>query len=459
MTESRSRLNLLSGPEGKTLVRLALPMLLGITAIILFNVVDTYFVGQLGPLPLAAMGFTFPVVFVVISISMGLGIGATSVISRAIGEGDHQRVRRVTTDSLALALVLVLCAAGFGLLTMDPVFSAMGAPRDLLPLIRDYMTPWYLGVGLLVIPMVGNSAIRATGDTRTPSVVMIVAGLVNAVLDPLLIFGLGPFPRLELTGAALSTVLSYAVAFVAALWLLRRREMLDLRHPGLRTALASWGAILHVGLPAAATNLLVPLCAAVLTRMVSGHGPDAVAAFGVAGRLESLAMIGIGALATALTPFVGQNFGAGNHQRVRRGVRQASLMALVWSGAATLLLMLLARPVAGLFSEDPAVVLAVVEYLWVVPLSYGLYGVAQLVNATFNAVNRPLSSAALIVLRLFVLAVPLAYLGSRWWGLVGIFYGMGLANVVVGLAATVAVQRFIARCDAALPAEVQPVGL
>ena len=159
---------LLTEPVGPTLIRLALPMVVGLAAIILFTVVDTFFVGRLGATPLAAMSFCFPVNFVVYSVTMGIGIGTTSVISRAIGEGDQARVRRLTTHALVLALGTVTLIAGIGLVTMDPIFSAMGADATTLPLIREYMTPWLWGVGLLVIPMVGNSAIRATGDTVSP---------------------------------------------------------------------------------------------------------------------------------------------------------------------------------------------------------------------------------------------------------------------------------------------------
>ena len=166
-------------------------MLIGIAAIVLFNVVDTFWVGQLGAAELAAMSFTFPVVMVVFSVSMGIGIGATAVIARALGHGDEDQVRRLTTDALLLANVAVTAVAIGGLLTMDPLFRALGADEATLVLIRQYMVPWYLGVGFLVIPMVGNSAIRATGDTKTPSYVMLVTGLVNAVLDPFLIFGWG----------------------------------------------------------------------------------------------------------------------------------------------------------------------------------------------------------------------------------------------------------------------------
>ncbi|MFH1864288.1 MAG: MATE family efflux transporter, partial [Candidatus Eisenbacteria bacterium] len=217
------------------LARLTAPMILGMVGIHLFHLVDTFFVGRLGTQELAAMSFTFPVVFVIQGMSLGLGLGASAVISRAIGEGDWGRVRRLTTDSLALAFLIVAFLIVVGLFTIDPVFRLMGATDEFMPLIRSYMLVWYPGMIFVVMPMVGNNAIRATGDTRTPSLIMITAACVNGVLDPLFIFGIGPFPRLELAGAALATVIGRSITFTLALLILARRErMLTRSFPGLR---------------------------------------------------------------------------------------------------------------------------------------------------------------------------------------------------------------------------------
>ncbi|WP_428263503.1 MATE family efflux transporter [Haliangium sp.] len=443
-----SRPNLLHGPVGPTLLRLAGPMVLGISAIILFNVVDTFYVGQLGAEPLAAMSFTFPVTFLVMSITMGLGIGTTSVIARAIGTGDRARVRRLTTHALILANLVVVLVAALGLMTMAPLFRIMGATDDLMPMIRAYMVPWFLGVGLLVIPMVGNSAIRATGDTKTPSYVMMVAGLVNVVFDPVLIFGVGPFPRLGIQGAAYATVISWAVTFSAAFWILAKRErMLELSWPRLGALLESWKQVLYIGLPAAGTNVLVPLSGAVLTRLVSSFGAATVAAYGVGNRLESVALIGILAMSTAVTPFVGQNYGASACDRVRAALRFTIKYALLYGAAMLTILVLLSGVLAGAFSDDPAVIAPTRLFLWIVPVSYGPLGLALLVNATFNAVNKPFRAAVLIGVRLFVLAVPLAFIGARVAGVTGLFVGIAVGNLLTGGLAYLMVRRFLRRIE------------
>ncbi|MFT4703893.1 MAG: putative MATE family efflux protein [Bradymonadia bacterium] len=443
MSASKERQHaILNGPIGRTVLELAAPMLIGIAAIMLFNVVDAFWVGQLGAAELAAMSFTFPVVMVVLSLAMGIGIGATAVIARALGEGDEQGVRRLTTDALLLANVSVVVLAIAGLLTIGPLFAALGANPATVELVRQYMVPWYLGVGLLVIPMVGNSAIRATGDTKTPSYIMIVAGVVNAVLDPFLIFGWGPFPQLGLAGAAIATIMSYAGAFVVALWVLGKRErLITLEIPQVSEVLSSWRRILYIGLPAAATNMLGPVSIGMLTRMVSEYGDLSVAAWGIGTRIEGLATIGFGALATAITPFIAQNLGAGNCDRIRQTLSFAVKAAMGWGLGAAVLLALSAGPLAGIFTENPQVSSEARLYMLVIPLSYGTLGIAHIVATSFNALGKPLRASALVATRLLVLAVPLAALGSSIFALPGLFVGIAVANVLIGMLALFVVRK------------------
>ena len=447
MNNQKSEVNkakLLQGPVGKTLISLAMPMAFGIVAIILFTVVDTFYVGRLGAEQLAAMGFTFPISYIVMSIAMGLSVGTSSTIARAIGEGHQLKVQRLATDGLGLAFVIVTCFSLIGLTNLNTIFSMIGAKGEILELISDYMIPWCLGVGLLVIPMVGNGALRATGDTKTPATIMVIAGIVNIVLDPFLIFGIGPFPRLELQGAALATVVSWGVTFTASLWILGKREgMIRLPIFDPKHTFDSWKQILHIGVPAAGANMMEPLSMAVITRMISEYGKEAVAAFGVGGRLEALSLIGIWALSMAMTPFVGQNFGAGNCDRVRAALRFGVKFSLVWGGVTFTVLYFLSGIIAPIFNDNKAVIASVILFLQIIPISYAMYGISTLVNSTFNALGKPLQASLVIILHLFVFVLPLAYLGSKVYGLKGIFVGITVGNAVVGIIAYLMVQKFL----------------
>ncbi len=402
-----------------------------------------------------SMGFTFPISYIVMSIAMGLSVGTSSTIARAIGEGHQLRVQRLATDGLGLAFLIVTCFSLIGLTTLNTIFSLIGAKGEILKLIADYMIPWCLGVGLLVIPMVGNGAIRATGDTKTPATIMIIAGLVNIILDPFLIFGIGPFPRWELRGAALATVTSWAMAFIASLWILGKRErMIRLPVFDPKHTFDSWKRILFIGVPAAGTNMMEPLSMAVITRMISEYGEEAVAAFGVGGRLEALSLIGIWALSTAITPFVGQNFGAGNYDRIRATLRFGVKFSLVWGGVTFTGLYLLSGSIAPIFNDNQAVIASVILFLQIIPISYAMYGISALANSMFNALGKPLQASLVITLHLFVFVLPLAYLGSKVYGLKGIFVGIALGNAVVGIIAYLMVQKFLARVETERESEV-----
>lgn len=439
---------LLVGPVAPTLFRMTLPMVAGILAMMLYNIVDTYFVGRLGGDPLAAMGFTFSITQIIMGFALALMIGTSTVLARLIGAGDGGQVRRITTDGLLLSGCTILVLGGVGILFLDRIFSAMGAQPHLLPTIRQYMVPYFAGVALLAIPMVGNGAIRATGDTKYPSLIMISSAIVNIVLDPLLIFGLGPFPRLELRGAAYATILSWIFTLCAALLILGKREkMLATPFVSVHRILQSWGKILYVAVPVALTNILIPVALAILTAMMATFGPQAVAGFGVGARVEALLLVGPFALTAALSPFVGQNFGAGNHARVREALRSAVLGCWVWCLVGWFILTVSAKFVAGLFSDVPEIQRVIVWYLWILPWSYGAVTTCFQVTTTLNALNKPILSTGITLVRMFGLTIPLAYLGSRLYDQPGLFAGMGISHLLAGLGSLAFVRWFLRRTD------------
>ena len=428
------------------------PMIIGMLSIVAFNLADAYFVGQLGKAQLAAMGYTFPVVIFLGTIARGIGMGASSVLSRAIGQGDSQRVRRLTTDSLILGVLVGAVIAAIGQLTIDPLFSLLGAGPGTLAMIRQYMVIWYPGAVFLTVPMVGNQAIRASGDTFWPSVVMMVSAGLNIVLDPLLIFGWGPVPAMGLQGAAIATVFARFGTLVASLALLHfKKRMLARPTLDLREMLISWKAVLAIGVPAGATQTLFPISRLALTSFIAQFSVDrkaAVAAFGTGTRIEALAMLVLWALATVLLPVIGQNLGAGLTERIRRASRLASWFAMFWGLVCWGLFILLAEPIARAFSDDKQVVRYLVRYLWIVPACFSLRGVFIVNNAALNGLHRPFTAGAMNVVRMVGLIIPLGYIGARWWGPDGLLVALAGANLLAGAVSwgwTAAVERRLQR--------------
>ncbi|MBV7300590.1 MATE family efflux transporter [Enterovibrio paralichthyis] len=425
---------LLSGPIDQTLKNMTIPMVFGLVAILAFNLVDTFFISLLGTDALAAVSFTFPITFAVNCITMGIGVGISTGVARLLGQNAQINAARLSGHGLLLAVILVIGASALGLATIDPLFRLLGAQDNLLPLIHDYMSVWYLTIPLLVIPMAGNSAIRATGDTKTPAKIMVVAGFINGLLDPLLIFGLGPVPALGVKGAAIASAISWAGALVCSLYVLIRREKL-LAWPSPGKIAQDWKDILAIGTPAALSNALNPISGAILMAMLAAQGTAAVAAYGAAQRVESLLLIVMMALTSALTPLMAQNFGADNPSRAFEGLFRAMRFSILFQFIVFIAMVPLSLPIAALFSQEPAVQDKLWHYLIVVPVSYGTQGVMMMLVSALNAMKKPVHAFAMNLVRLFVLLLPMAWIGRYLDGTEGMFIGIAVANGIAGVLA------------------------
>jgi putative MATE family efflux protein len=433
MNKLSSPASLTEGPIGPTLIKLTAPMLFGIMGMVVFNLVDTIYVGRLGTAELAALSFTFPVVMVVTSIGLGIGVGTSSLISFAIGEGNHDKVQRITSDSLVLSLLLVTAFISVGYFTIDPLFTALGATPEILILIHQYMEIWYLGVPFVIVPMVGNNALRAKGDMKTPATIMLTIVVVNIILDPLLIFGLGPFPELGLKGAAIATVFARGLSLFIGLYVLHYRDnMLTFKSPGLTEVLKSWKNLLSIALPAAGARMIVPIAIGIVTHLIASYGAAPVAAYGAASRAEFFMLAILMALSSVLNPFVGQNIGANKVTRAEEALKKGMRFALLWGIGSFLLLLLIARPVANLFSTETEVIEYIILYLHIVPIGYALRGVFDIVANVLYVLRKPLLSAGLVIMQMIFLIIPLIYIGSYFFGIKGIFIGLVVANIISG---------------------------
>ncbi|ABZ78318.1 MATE efflux family protein [Shewanella halifaxensis HAW-EB4] len=430
----RDRHGLLTQPIGRVLLNMSLPNLIGILTILGFSLVDTFFISQLGTESLAAISFTFPVTLIISSIAIGIGAGVSTNLGRLIGGGHADKAKVFLHDALMLTFLLIAFIALLGSLCIDPLFSLLGANDSSLPLIHDYMFIWYLGAPLLVLLMVGNQGLRATGDTKSPAKIMMLAALINLILDPLLIFGIGPFPRLEIEGAAIATVISWVVALSLSTHLLIfKRHLVDFVEPNLERLKCNWKQLAHIAQPAAMMNLLNPLANAIIMAMLARIDHSAVAAFGAGTRLESVMLIVVMALSSSLVPFVAQNLGAGQTLRARSALMLSLKFVLLFQTLLYLPLLFLAKPLAELFSNDPQVVEWLTFYILVMPAAYGPLGIVILVATTLNAYHRPMSSLILNICRLFLIMLPLAALGSYLGGVKGLLLALPITNAIMGI--------------------------
>ena len=439
--------DLSQGDIKKTIISMTLPMIFGMLGMVAFNFADTAFVGHLGGVQLAALTFTFPVILIIQSVGHGIGIGTGSVVARSAA--DREKVRRIATDGLLLSVIMVAIFVTIGMLTMRPLFAGMGATDAEMRYVAQYMTVWYFGVPMVVIPIMGNNIIRALGDTKVPGVVMLIAASVNIVLDPLLIFGIGPFPKMGVAGAALATVISRFVTFSVALYILIKREkLICFKGFNLSVFGRSIKEILHIGIPSAVTKAIVPTGTYIITGFLAAYGTSVVAGYGAGVKTEFVVMSVLIALGTVIMSFAGQNYGAGRIDRLRQGFKFAHTACAVYGFAAYALLFFTAPFIASIFNLDAMIQQTTVLYIRIAAAVLAFQGSVQVDIFAYNAVGKPLQAAGLSLLQMFGLYIPLALLLPRWLGQAGIFAALAVSYMVTSVIGYLSFMRFLEKQDA-----------
>ena len=440
----KSSLSLVENPIPQALTRMTAPVIIGMAMLFTFSLVDTLFISFLGTESLTAISFTFPVTFMVMSMAIGLGIGTSAVIAKYLGKSDFDKAKEASTVTNYLAIACGLTIVLISWIFHDLIFLSIGASESMLVLIRQYMMIWLPGSVFIVAIMNGNSILRACGDTKTPSLLMAASGLINAVLDPILIFGLGPIPAMGIAGAALATLIAWVVGFVYLCYLLLYKlELISRIVPSRTVFRASGREMLRIGIPAAGANMMTPIAAGVMTAIAASFGESAVAAFGVGSRIEPLATLLVLAMSSTLPPLVSQNFGAGRIDRVSEAYRISTRFIVAWQMVVYVVLAVSAGLIAAIFTDDPEVAATIKLYIWVLPLGYGFQGIIILSNSSLNALHRPVEALYLSAARFFVFYVPLAWVGSQFFGLAGFFIGALMGNGLMAMISLRTIRRAI----------------
>ena len=428
-----SRRNLTEGSVGGHIWRLSAAMGWGIVAMNAVQFTDMWFISRLGHDALAAISFTLPVTTLLFFMVLAMSSGMTSAIARASGMQRIEHAARTVTVGLIGSFIIGCLMMVGAYLLHEPVFIAMGATPELMPLIDNYMLTWLFGIPFMAICIVANSGTRGMGEGALPSYVMLLLAAVNFVLDPLLIFGLFGFPRMEMTGAALATVISYIVAMIAAVYIASHRMHL-IRLKTLRNihktkkALKTW---LHVVAPVSIAYAIEPFAAGVLTACVARMGLDAVAAFGVATRIEGVALIMLMALWGAVTPLAGQNWGARKYDRVILTIELSTIANGIFCAIFAVAMWMFGREVVSIFSQAPLTIELAVIYLAVVPISYVGFGASGLIGSALNGTGRGHLYLGANLFRVVSL-VGMALVGTTLAGFIGFSLGIGAANLLAG---------------------------
>ena len=395
-----------------------------------FNLIDSIWVGRLiGPAALAAVSTAGFYIWVALSLGEMVEIGLIAVAARRHGEGNAERAARAAAAAVAYALVagLVVSVVGWGV--MGAMFRAMKVPPEVSMLGHAYLSTWLLGAPLVFGFFAMEATFRAAGDTRTPFLMLAASVCVSILLDPLLIMGLGPFPRLGVEGAALASVMVRGGGFFLGLVIALRRGLLRISAPDWRAL----PTILRIGAPLSLAGVLLSVIYMWLTRFTSRFGTAALAALGVGHKMEGLGFIAISGFALAAGALVGQNLGAGQEARAREAVRLTVSYCLVVTVTTATAFLLIPGRLVSLFTRDSQVIADGVLYLRVIAFaqigqSFELILEGALAGAGYTFWPQVVSTT------LTGLRIPLAAWWSRGFGLLGIWLALSVTAISRGIA-------------------------
>lgn len=417
-----------------TMLKTAAAMLPATIAISGYNIADTYFVSRLGTMPLAAMGFTFPVIMLIGCVNRGLGTGATTPMAHALGGGKRSKAARIAGVGVLIAVMWAVVIGVLGFCSIDWTFRRFGAEGEVLPLIFDYMSVWYLGGLVAAVSMTCNDILIASGRSKSASLIMLGGMGLNVVLDPIFIFGFGPFPAMGIRGAAVATVLAQGIS-AGLLWYLlyNKFRMVSLNIFQWRLIRNTWPVVMRVAIPAIVGMLMMPLGNGVITRVTAEFGDAAVAACAAAGRLEIIAFIVPMALGISLTPMVAQNFGAKRHDRIIRCCRFAMTFAFLFELIMGCVFFIGAPFISRFFSDNAVVIDLMTLYLRIIPWGFGMMEIHRYGGFFYIGCDRPKMAAWLNSLRIFFLLIPFSMLALFAHSLPGLFGARLAADVLSGI--------------------------
>jgi len=421
---------LVSGDLRATVIRVALPAVASSLLMTLFSSVDAFWVGtRIGPTGLAAVSTSLFWIWMIVSLAEMVGIGLTAFAARRHGEGRHDEAARIGGDALVVTCVIGVIVAVLGLWNLPLLFAWMHTPDAVTALGTNYLGVYLLGAPLIYGFFAVDAAFRASGDTRTPFVLLLSSVAVTLVLDPVMILGLGPVPRLGIAGAAIATISTRGVVCVVGALIAVRRGIL--RFGRLRGSAVA--AVCRVGLPTALTGVTFSIIYVALTRTTTQFGIPALAALGIGHRVESwLFMIGVG-FGAAAAAVVGQNLGAGRPDRAARAGWIATGLCTALGGVTFVAQLVFAPQFAGLFSSDPTVILEATRYLRIAAVSQ-LAVCAEVVlesalGGAGDTVPPMIASTAITASR-----IPLAAWSAARWGSAGVWWVISLTAVGRGVA-------------------------
>jgi putative MATE family efflux protein len=406
--------DLTQGSVTKHLLHMSAFMAVSMIVQTLYLLADLFWVGHLGKEAIAAVGVAGNLNMFVLAITQMLGVGTTALISQAAGRKDQAHAELVFNQSCVMSIWIALALGVVGFLSISGYANSVSADARTAELAKAYLY-WFMPALLLQFPLVAmGSALRATGIVQAPVVFSVISVILNMVLAPFLIFGIGPWPKLGVTGAALATFISILVANLLVIWYFEKKyHYLRFRISEWRAQFKIWASMLRIGVPAGAEFVLLFFYILIVYMIIRSFGPAAQAGFGIGARVMQALFLPVVALSFAVSPVVGQNFGGREVDRVRHaaysGLGLATIVMIVlalitWSAPGAMI---------RLFSRDPHVIAFGRDYLRIVAFNFVAAGIVFTSSSVFQGLGNTIPPLLSSASRLIVFALPALLLSYR----------------------------------------------
>ncbi len=415
-----------------TLIRkLAVPASVGFIFNTLFNVVDTYWAGKISTASLAAMGLTFPVFFIILSMGIGMGTGATALISQSLGAGRNEEAEKYGFQAVSFSIINSVFLTILGLAMAPSLFLILGATNEYLDIAIQYMNIILYGTVFFLINSILNSLLTARGDTKTYRNYLILGFFLNVILDPWFMYGGFGFPALGIRGIALATILIQSLGTIYMITITRKRKIFE--HAQFKDFVPSrkyFANLFGQGFPASLNMLTVAIGIFVITYFASQFGKEAVAAYGIATRIEQIALLPTIGLNIAALTLAGQNMGAGLPGRVFESWKLNIRYGLVIISIGVVGVGLFAHQLIHAFTTDVKVIEIGTQYLHIAVLFFFAYVFLNISVSTLQGMKKPLYAIFVGVYRQLLVPLPLFLFLAIYlqWGTKGIWWGIFAAN-------------------------------
>ncbi len=417
---------------------LAVPMVLEMIGESLFAVTDAFFVARLGPDALAAVGLTESLLEIIYAVAVGLSMATTAMVARRIGEKNEKGAARAAVQSIVIGIAMAAVLGVAGAFFAPQLLGLMGASPETVAAGSGYTRMLYAGMATVLLLFLNNAIYRGAGDATTAMRALWIANAINLVLDPCLIFGLGPFPEMGLTGAAVATTIGRGTGVLYQFWGFRRGGRIHIERKDLAVDPSVIGSLIRLSVGGVSQLLVTTASYVVLIRILAGYGSAVLAGYVVAIRTVIFIILPAWGLSNAAATLVGQNLGAKKPERAERAVWITGVWNMAFMAFVTILFVGFARPIVEVFTTDPEASPVGIEALTIISYGYVFYAWGMVMMQAFNGAGDTATPTRINVVCFWLFEIPLAYAlaGPLGMGPAGVFWAIGLSyslSAVVGL--------------------------